>query len=180
MTFGEKLAEARREKGLSQEELARQIFVTRQAVSRWENNTAQPSLEMLAVLCGLLEKSPDFFIEGKGRPPRDYQTLARSEKRSLWEEWRPNDGHYGLKCCFLQIMLCVGIFLLTLTVCNCYITKLWDFGEAGKLSLLLGAALWILCAAGLFVLHSLRTSERYNLWLMKTHAIVRTNKFYSV
>lgn len=42
MTFGEKLAEARKEKGLSQEELAKQIFVTRQALSRWENNTAQP------------------------------------------------------------------------------------------------------------------------------------------
>ena len=40
MTFGEKLAEARKEKGRSQEALAKQLFVTRQALSRWENNTS--------------------------------------------------------------------------------------------------------------------------------------------
>ena len=65
MTFGEKLSEARKEKGLSQEELAKQIFVTRQALSRWENSTAQPSFEMLSVLCNILDKSPDFFMTEK-------------------------------------------------------------------------------------------------------------------
>ena len=46
MTFGEKLAIARKEKNLSQEELAQKLYVTRQAISRWENNSTQPSLEM--------------------------------------------------------------------------------------------------------------------------------------
>lgn len=180
MTFGEKLTEARKEKGLSQEELAKQIFVTRQALSRWENNTAQPSLEMLSVLCNILNKTPAFFIDGRGQQPRDYKTLARSEKLDLWTEWRPNNGHYGLKCFFFQMLLCLGVFLLTLTICNCYITKSWDLHEAGKLSMLLGAILWIFGAALLSVLQSLNTSVRYNFWLMKTHLIVRTNKFYSI
>lgn len=43
-------------------------------------------------------------------------------------------------------MLCMGIFLLTLTICNCYINRVWDFYEAGKLSMALGAGLWILAA----------------------------------
>ena len=38
MTFGEKLTAARKEKNLSQEELAQKLYVTRQAISRWENN----------------------------------------------------------------------------------------------------------------------------------------------
>lgn len=180
MSFGEKLTEARKEKGLSQEGLAKQIFVTRQALSRWENNTAQPSLEMLSVLCNILDKSPSFFIDGKVQPPRNYKTLARSEKRSLWEEWRPNNAHYGLKCCFFQLLLCVGIFLLTLTICNCYVNGLWNFYEAGKPLMIIGAVLWILAAVLMSIFNSLNTSARYNLWLLKTHSIVRANKFYSI
>lgn len=178
MTFGEKLTEARKEKGLSQEELAKQIFVTRQALSRWENNTAQPSLEMLSVLCNILDKSPAFFIDGKA--PRNYKTLARSEKRSLWEEWRPNNGHYALKCCLSQLFLCMGIFVLTLTICNCYVNGSWDVYEMGKLFMIIGAVLWILAAVLMSLFNSLNTSARYNLWLLKTHSIVRSNKFYSM
>ncbi len=180
MTFGEKLSEARKEKGLSQEELAKQIFVTRQALSRWENNTAQPSFEMLSVLCNILDKSPSFFIDAKGRPPRDYKTLARAEKELLWEEWRPDNGHYGLKCCLFQLLLCMGIFLLMLTVCNCYVNGSWNFNEVSKLFMIIGAVLWIIAAALMSVFNSLNTSARYNLWLLKTHSVVRANKFYTV
>ena len=63
MTFGEKLAIARKEKNLSQEELAQKLYVTRQAISRWENNSTQPSLEMLSVICHELEKTPNDFID---------------------------------------------------------------------------------------------------------------------
>lgn len=52
MNFGEKLACARKEKNLSQEELAQKLYVTRQAISRWENNSAQLSLDMLVGYAG--------------------------------------------------------------------------------------------------------------------------------
>ena len=42
MTFGEELTQAREQKNLSQEELAEQLGVSRQAVSKWENNAAIP------------------------------------------------------------------------------------------------------------------------------------------
>lgn len=41
------LSQLRREKGVSQEELATQVFVTRQAVSRWENGETVPNQETL-------------------------------------------------------------------------------------------------------------------------------------
>ena len=63
MTFGEKLTAARKEKNLSQEALAQKLYVTRQAISRWENNSTQPSFEILSVICRELDKTPNDFIE---------------------------------------------------------------------------------------------------------------------
>ena len=47
MKLCEKLYELRRAAGLSQEELAERLNVSRQAVSKWENGAAQPELSKL-------------------------------------------------------------------------------------------------------------------------------------
>ena len=46
MTFGEKLQLLRKSNGLSQEQLAAQINISRQAISKWESDTAMPDTEM--------------------------------------------------------------------------------------------------------------------------------------
>ena len=48
----------RTEKGLSQDELAEKLFVTRQAVSRWENGETTPNTETLKQLSRLFDVSP--------------------------------------------------------------------------------------------------------------------------
>ena len=51
------LLKLRRQKGLSQEELAERVFVTRQAVSRWENGETIPNTETLKLLSKLFDIS---------------------------------------------------------------------------------------------------------------------------
>ena len=51
------LLELRTNKGLSQDELAREICVTRQAVSRWENGETVPNTETLKLLSGFFDVS---------------------------------------------------------------------------------------------------------------------------
>ena len=53
MTLGERIASLRKEKGLSQEALGELVGVTRQAVSKWENGTSDPSTSNLCALAKL-------------------------------------------------------------------------------------------------------------------------------
>ena len=53
MSFGEQLASVRRGSGLTQEQFAEQLQVSRQAVSKWETGTADPSTSNLLALAKL-------------------------------------------------------------------------------------------------------------------------------
>ena len=50
------ILELRTEMGLSQDELAEKVFVTRQAVSRWENGETTPNIETLKLLSKLFDE----------------------------------------------------------------------------------------------------------------------------
>lgn len=59
MSFGEILTNLRKGKGLSQEELANELNVSRQAVSKWESNSAYPETEKILAICKLFDVSMD-------------------------------------------------------------------------------------------------------------------------
>ncbi len=54
MATKDALAQARKEAGMTQEDLARKVFVTRQAISRWETGEATPGIDMCKLLAAAL------------------------------------------------------------------------------------------------------------------------------
>lgn len=62
MKLGEKIAEKRKEQGLTQAELAEKMMVTRQTVSRWEAGTGLPDVERIAELAAVLGVSCDYLL----------------------------------------------------------------------------------------------------------------------
>ena len=72
MSLGNKLADARRAKNLTQEQLAEKLEVTRQAVSRWESGAAWPETDKLVRMAQILEVSCDYplqdGVDEKGNP----------------------------------------------------------------------------------------------------------------
>lgn len=52
----------RTERGMSQEALAEKVFVTRQAVSRWENGETVPSTDTLKLLSGVFDVSVNTLL----------------------------------------------------------------------------------------------------------------------
>ncbi|MBD5805777.1 XRE family transcriptional regulator [Limosilactobacillus walteri] len=63
-TFPQQLLKLRTEKQLSQTELARRLYVSRQAVSKWENGDADPSIDKLILLARIFKVSLDYLILG--------------------------------------------------------------------------------------------------------------------
>ena len=63
MTLGEKIKEARKQCGLSQEQLAEKMTVSRSAVAKWEANNGLPDVENLKALAQLLNVSVDYLLD---------------------------------------------------------------------------------------------------------------------
>lgn len=64
MEIAAQIRKHRKEKGLSQEDLAREIFVSRQNVSNWENEKSYPDIHSLLLLSSLFNISVDELIKG--------------------------------------------------------------------------------------------------------------------
>ena len=62
MNFAEKLKELRKQKGISQEQLAEKIHVSRQAITKWESGSGIPDIENLIAISSLFNESLDSLL----------------------------------------------------------------------------------------------------------------------
>lgn len=106
MQTKEVILELRNKKGLSQEELAEKVFVTRQAVSRWENGETVPNTETLKLLSDLFEVSINTLLGSPrklvcqccGMPLEDDSSISREPDGGFNEDyckWCYNDGKFA-------------------------------------------------------------------------------------
>ena len=65
MEFGEKLQELRKSRGLTQEELAEALYVSRTAVSKWESGRGYPSIDSLKEISNYFSVSIDDLLSGE-------------------------------------------------------------------------------------------------------------------
>lgn len=83
MKLGERIAEKRKEQGLTQAELAEKMLVTRQTVSRWEAGMAMPDIERVAELAGILGVSCDYLLKDDEQMPSDAPSKPPAVSRLL-------------------------------------------------------------------------------------------------
>ncbi len=92
MTFSENLKLIRKEKGLTQEELAELLEVSRQAVSKWELDEGYPEVEKLMLLANKLNVSLDFLM---GNPVLNESSKAQTTGKILITSY---DGKSIINC----------------------------------------------------------------------------------
>ena len=69
MTLGKRIAQLRMQRGISQIELAEQLAVSRQAISKWETDGSVPELEKLIQLSEIFGVTLDELVKGEDVPP---------------------------------------------------------------------------------------------------------------
>lgn len=98
MNFSEKLISLRRKAGLSQEQLAAQLDVTRQSVSKWESGSAVPELGKLIALSDLFGVTIDYLVKDTVTEPERAKTAeaVQLERRlnELAGEYHERFGPY--------------------------------------------------------------------------------------
>lgn len=89
MELNEKLQELRKQKGLTQEELAQRLFVSRTAVSKWESGRGYPNIDSLKAIAAFFGVTIDALLSGD-----ELLTLAQQESRKA--EHHIRDLVFGL------------------------------------------------------------------------------------
>lgn len=82
--IGKNIRKIRRARGLTQDELAEKLFITRQTISGWENGRTQPGLDVLGELADALECSPLDIIGSRKRPTRSLFVALVYENEELF------------------------------------------------------------------------------------------------
>ena len=89
MEFNEKLQELRKKSGMTQEELAQKLYVSRAAISKWESGRGYPNIDSLKALARCFSVSIDAMLSGD-----EVLTIAQEEHRE--KESRMRDLVFGL------------------------------------------------------------------------------------
>lgn len=83
MEFHEKLQELRRQKGLTQEQLAEHLFVSRAAVSKWESGRGYPNIDSLKAIAAFYSVSIDELLSGE-----EVLTIAEETQKQQAQHFR--------------------------------------------------------------------------------------------
>lgn len=80
LTFGEKIRTARKQKGLTQKELASMIGAKHNSVSDWEKNKNRPDPDTIELICGVLDITPNYLLSDKTDTdisPEEYEFIKK-------------------------------------------------------------------------------------------------------
>lgn len=103
MELGEKLQELRKQKGLTQEELAEILYVSRTAVSKWESGRGIPNIESLKSISKYFSVSIDELLSGE-------EILAAADEDLKQREKHLCDIVFGLLDCSMIMFLFLPFF----------------------------------------------------------------------
>ena len=87
-TFGDRLAAARENAGMTQQKLARRLGVRTATLEGWENDVSEPRANKLTMLSGILNVSLPWLLTGQGEGiehPDDKTTMAPEVGQMLME-----------------------------------------------------------------------------------------------
>ena len=129
MEFNEKLQELRKDKGLTQEELAEILYVSRTAVSNWESGRGYPNIESLKEISKFFEVSIDDLLSGE-------KLLSLAEKENKSNIRNMCDLLFGIVDLFSFILIVLPLYPNTIDD-FVYSVSLLDYTQTSFLNLII-------------------------------------------
>lgn len=145
MTLGEKIYGLRKNSGLSQEQLAEILNVSRQSISKWEGNVTYPEPDKLIAFSDYFQVSLDYLMKADITEDRSEENVITAESASEAEGSKMDPT--GLTVCLAAVIALVFYGLLILTAPEAS----QQMGESSMITLN-GTALVLLLLFGLLVL----------------------------
>ena len=103
MEFNEKLQELRKQKGMTQEELAESLYVSRTAISKWESGRGYPSIDSLKTIARFFGVTVDELLSGD-----EWLTIAEEDTKQKEKHFR--DLVFGLLDCGIAMFFFLPFF----------------------------------------------------------------------
>ena len=116
--IGKFIANLRKEKNMTQQDLAKKLGVTDRAISKWENGRGLPDYSLLQDLCDTLSISINELFSGEKISKEDYKTKAEENMSKLI-----NDNYSEKKKINWIIAISVAIVYLSISI----IFDIWAF-----------------------------------------------------
>lgn len=147
-SFGQFLAQHRKEQGMTQKQLAERLFVSDKAVSKWERGLSLPDVSLLLPLSQLLGVSVTELLEGRQleepMAPEEVETLV--QKALQYPEIPPEVQRLQRR---RRLCIYLGAAAIALTECVVLYFGLWDADAPGRVDAgASGYDLWRIFLAG--------------------------------
>ena len=117
MTIADRIQSLRKSKGMSQEELADAVGVSRQAVSKWESEQATPDLDKVVIMSDIFEVTTDYLLKGI-EPVKndDHKTMADVIDQKVLTEQNSKRAKTALKWFLIGFGILLGIDLISMLI----------------------------------------------------------------
>lgn len=160
MEFNEKLQELRKSKGLTQEELAKELYVSRAAVSKWESGRGYPSIDSLRDISSFFSVSIDDLLSGE-------KLISIADKENKSNIRGICDLIFGITDIFTVVMIIFPLYPNRIDDLV-YSANLIDYAPAAQEKLIVYWALYeVLILSGILRLTQLKLkSEKANKFLV--------------
>lgn len=144
MDLSEKILKLRKVHGLSQDELAEKLGITRQAISKWESSQATPELDNIVKLAAVFETSTDYFLHSSTTDELILKTsvLERQQKYILLQQARTQKQQFLIISILLAVLIILIVFIVGKYVMFPDYGK--GYGKFGKTVIIYGGSLAII------------------------------------
>ncbi len=138
MALSEKLYTLRKKSGLSQEQLAEQLNVSRQAISKWESGASSPESDKLIAISNYFGVSLDYLMKADNEQSKDTSQAAQGETSQASEHAQRSVGFIICICGIICLIVWGVLSMLNPTASN-------QIGESSMITIDGNGVFLILC-----------------------------------